>query len=118
MKVIALALAALLSTAAAAAEPLKKTDGVYVDAAGMTVYTFDTDVAGSGQSACVAGCLKIWPAVAASGDLASPWSAITRDDGSKQLAYKGKPLYLFVGDKKAGDRAGDNVKDIWHVVKD
>lgn len=56
--------------------------------------------------------------MAASGDLASPWSAITRDDGSKQLAYKGKPLYLFVGDKKAGDRAGDNVKDIWHVVKD
>ncbi|SFG18953.1 Predicted lipoprotein with conserved Yx(FWY)xxD motif [Duganella sp. CF458] len=118
MKLIVLTLAALLSTAAVAAEPLKKTDGVYVDAAGMTVYTFDKDVAGSGKSACVDGCLKNWPAVAAAGELAAPWSAITRDDGSKQLAYKGKPLYLFVGDKKAGDRAGDNVKDIWHVVKD
>ena len=118
MKVIVFTLAALLSTAAVAAEPLKKADGVYVDAAGMTVYTFDKDVAGSGKSACVDGCLKNWPAVAASGELAAPWSAITRDDGSKQLAYKGKPLYLFVGDKKAGDRAGDNVKDIWHVVKD
>jgi predicted lipoprotein with Yx(FWY)xxD motif len=118
MKAIVLTLAALLSTAAVAAEPLKKTDGVYVDAAGMTVYTFDTDVAGRGKSACVDACLKNWPAVAATGELAAPWSAITRDDGSKQLAYKGKPLYLFVGDKKAGDRAGDNVKDIWHVVKD
>lgn len=118
MKFILLTLAAFVSTAAVAAEPLKKTDGVYVDAAGMTVYTFDKDVANSGKSACVDGCLKNWPAVAASGDLAAPWSAITRDDGSKQLAYKGKPLYLFVGDKKAGDKNGDKVKDIWHVVKD
>jgi predicted lipoprotein with Yx(FWY)xxD motif len=118
MKVIALTLAALLSTAAVAAEPLKKTEAGFVDAAGMTVYTFDKDVAGSGKSACVDGCLKNWPAVAASGELAAPWSAITRDDGSKQLAYKGKPLYLFVGDKKAGDRNGDNMKEVWHVAKD
>jgi predicted lipoprotein with Yx(FWY)xxD motif len=98
MKTVTLALAVLLSTAAVAAEPLKKSDGVLVDAAGMTVYTFDKDVANSGKSACL--------------------DAVSRDDGSKQLAYKGKPLYLFAGDKKAGDRNGDNVKDIWHVVKD
>ena len=118
MKLIALLLAALASTAAVAAEPLKKSDGVFVDGAGMTVYTFDKDVAGSGKSACTDGCLKNWPAVAAAGELAAPWSSLTRDDGSKQLAYKGKPLYLFVGDKKAGDRNGDNVKDVWHIVKD
>lgn len=118
MKFLALTLAALVLTSSAVAGPLKKTDGVLVDAAGMTVYTFDKDVAGSGKSACVDGCLKNWPAVPAAGELAAPWSAITRDDGSKQLAYKGKPLYLFVGDKKAGDRNGDKVKDVWHVVKD
>jgi predicted lipoprotein with Yx(FWY)xxD motif len=118
MKTVTLALAVLLSTAAVAAEPLKKSDGVLVDAAGMTVYTFDKDVANSGKSACLDACLKNWPAVAAGGELAAPWSAVSRDDGSKQLAYKGKPLYLFAGDKKAGDRNGDNVKDIWHVVKD
>jgi predicted lipoprotein with Yx(FWY)xxD motif len=118
MKVIALTVAALVSTAAGAAEPLKKTDGVYVDAAGMTVYTFDKDVAGSGKSACVDACLKNWPAVPATGNVSAPWSTVTRDDGSKQLAYKGKPLYLFAGDKKAGDRNGDKFKEIWHVVKD
>lgn len=118
MKYLALSFAALLSTAAIAAEPLKKNDGVYVNAAGMTVYTFDKDVANSGKSACMDACLKNWPAVPASGDLGGAWSAITRDDGSRQLAYKGKPLYLFAGDKKAGDRNGDNVKEIWHVVKD
>ena len=47
-----------------------------------------------------------------------PYSVVTRDDGAQQLAYKGKPLYLFASDKKAGDRTGDNFKDIWHVVKD
>ena len=118
MKLFALVLATLVSGSALAAEPLKKVDGAYADGAGMTVYTFDKDVAGSGKSACVDGCLKNWPAVPATGDLAAPWSAITRDDGSKQLAYKGKPLYLFVGDKKARDRNGDNVKEIWHIVKD
>ena len=118
MKSLALTLAALASSAAMAAEPLMKRDGAYVDAAGMTVYTFDKDVTGSGKSACVDACLKNWPAVPAAGEVAAPWSAITRDDGSKQLAYKGKPLYLFAGDKKAGDRNGDKVKDIWHIVKD
>lgn len=118
MKSLILFTAALLATSAQAAEPLKKADGAYVDGAGMTVYTFDKDTAGSGKSACVDGCLKNWPAVAAAGELSGPWSAITRDDGVKQLAYKGKPLYLFVGDKKAGDRNGDNMKDVWHIVKD
>ncbi|MCE3261133.1 MAG: hypothetical protein K0R43_212 [Pseudoduganella sp.] len=118
MKSLALIAAVLLCSSAHAAEPLKKADGVYVDAAGMTVYTFDKDVAGSGKSACVDTCLKNWPAVPATGQLSGPWSAITRDDGSKQLAYKGKPLYLFVGDKAAGERKGDKVKDVWHVVQD
>jgi predicted lipoprotein with Yx(FWY)xxD motif len=31
------------------------------------------------------------------------WKVITRDDGSKQWAYKGKPIYYFVVDKAAGD---------------
>ncbi|WP_342115188.1 COG4315 family predicted lipoprotein [Pseudoduganella sp. OTU4001] len=118
MKSFILITAALLSSSVFAAEPLKKADDVYVDGAGMTVYTFDKDVAGSGKSVCVDACLKNWPAVPAGGDLSGPWSAVTRDDGTKQLAYKGKPLYLFVGDKKAGDRNGDNMKDVWHIVKD
>ena len=118
MKRYALLAAALFASSAMAAEPLKKVDGVYVDAAGRTVYTFDKDVAGSGKSACVDACLKNWPAVPAPDGLAAPWSAITRDDGSKQLAYQGKPLYLFINDKQAGERKGDNFKDVWHVVKD
>jgi predicted lipoprotein with Yx(FWY)xxD motif len=114
-------LATVFSLSAAAADntPLKKSDGVLVNSSGMTVYTFDKDTANSGKSACSGGCLEAWPAVPA-GDaaVAAPYSVVTRDDGSKQLAYKGKPLYTFAKDKKQGDRTGDKFKDMWHVVTD
>lgn len=107
------------SAAFAQTAPVKKADGILVNSAGMTVYTFDKDVADSGKSTCNGPCAAAWPPVAA-GDakLAAPYSVVTRDDGSKQVAYKGKPLYLFVSDTKAGDRSGDKVKEVWHVVKD
>jgi predicted lipoprotein with Yx(FWY)xxD motif len=112
-------LAALLCLPAFAADsaPVHKADGMLVDASGMTVYTFDKDSAG--KSACTAQCAQNWhPVPAGAAPLAAPYSSVTRDDGSKQLAYKGKPLYTFVKDKKAGDKAGDKVKDLWHVVTD
>jgi predicted lipoprotein with Yx(FWY)xxD motif len=111
-------LTALLALPAWAADaPLHKAGGVMVDSKGMTVYTFDKDSAG--KSACSGQCLENWPAVKA-GDaaLAEPYGSIARDDGTRQLTYKGKPLYTFVKDKKAGDKAGDKVKDVWHVVTD
>jgi predicted lipoprotein with Yx(FWY)xxD motif len=48
--------------------------------------------------------------VAAGGD----WTHIRRDDGTMQLAYKGKPLYYWVRDAKPGDRTGDGVNNVWH----
>jgi predicted lipoprotein with Yx(FWY)xxD motif len=109
---------AFSGAAFAQSAPVRKADGVLVTSAGMTVYTFDKDTT-EGKSACNGGCAAAWPAVSA-GDakLAAPYSTVTRDDGSKQVAYKGKPLYTFASDKNPGDRNGDNVKDIWHVVKD
>jgi predicted lipoprotein with Yx(FWY)xxD motif len=111
-------LASLLALPAWSADaPLHKAGGVMVDSKGMTVYTFDKDTAG--KSACSGQCLENWPAVKA-GDapLAEPYGSIAREDGTKQLTYKGKPVYTFVKDKKAGDKAGDKVKDVWHVVTD
>lgn len=49
----------------------------------------------------------------ASGD----WSIVTRDDGGKQWAYKGKPLYVYSKDGKPGDKTGDNFNNVWHVAK-
>ena len=109
----------LLASSAHAADPapLKKADGVLVDAKGMTVYTFDKDKAG--KSACTGRCAENWPPVMA-GDATppEPYSVITREDGGKQLAYHGKPLYTFKKDKKPGDKTGDKAMQVWHVVTD
>ncbi|MEO8079822.1 MAG: hypothetical protein ABI641_04775 [Caldimonas sp.] len=117
---LALSAAALAFASAALAEPAAKmAGGMLVNTSGMTLYTFDKDAAGSGKSTCNGGCATLWPPASAAAD-AKPegdLSVVTRDDGSRQWAYKGKPLYTYAPDKKAGDKAGDNFKDIWHVVK-
>jgi len=117
-----LAAVALLSVPAFAAkavkEPGKFTNGVLTNPKGMTLYTFDNDH--DGKSACTGPCAKNWHALKASKS-AKPmgdWTVITRDDGSKQWAFKGKPVYTWTMDKKAGDMTGDNFKNIWHVVKE
>ena len=116
-KAVFLSVAALFA-AAIHAQPLQTQDGVLVDQKGMTVYTFDQDKANSGKSVCNDDCAKNWPPVMAGADAKADgdYSIIERDDGSKQWAYKGQPLYTFVKDKKPGDRTGDNVKSVWHIV--
>jgi predicted lipoprotein with Yx(FWY)xxD motif len=111
---------ALVSFSAHAGDamPVKKSGGMLVDSKGMTVYTYAKDSAG--KSACAGKCAENWPPVVATDAKAAgaDYSTITRDDGTKQLAYKGKPLYTFIKDKKPGDKTGDKVMDAWHVVTD
>ena len=87
----------------------------WVDLKGMTLYTFDKDVAG--KSNCNDKCATAWPplAVAADGKAAGDWTIVVRDDGSKQWAYEGKPLYTWMTDKKPGDATGDGVNG-FHVA--
>ena len=81
--------------------------------------TFDKDMADSGKSVCNGDCAAKWPPLmAAASDKASGnYSIVTRDDGSKQWAYKGKPLYLWFKDQKPGDMTGDGVNNVWHTAK-
>jgi predicted lipoprotein with Yx(FWY)xxD motif len=125
MKVgLGLAAALALFSFSASAEdygPFKAADSsagkVLVDAKGMTLYTFDKDEAG--KSNCYDNCAKNWPPAAATdGDKpAGDLTIIERTDGTKQWADGGKPLYTFVKDTKPGDVTGDNVGNVWHVVK-
>ena len=39
-----------------------------------------------------------------------------RDDGVRQWAYKGKPLYTWSKDTKPGDASGDGVGGSWHIA--
>lgn len=99
--------------------PAKTMNGMLVGSNQMTLYTFDKDAAGSGKSVCNGPCANNWPPLMASdGDQASgDYSVITRDDGKKQWALKGKPLYFWVKDSKPGDTTGDGVNGAWRIAK-
>lgn len=99
--------------------PAKMADGVLVGPNGMTLYTFDRDVATSGKSVCNGPCAALWPALMASETDKSKgdYMIITRDDGKKQWAMKGKPLYFWAKDTKPGDKTGDGVMGVWRVIK-
>ena len=88
-----------------------------VDAKGMTLYTWGNDTT-AGKSLCNGPCAVTWiPLAAGPSDMASgDWSIVTRDDGTKQLAYKGKPLYTYKSDSNAGDVTG-NGKGKWSIAR-
>ena len=98
--------------------PATVTDGVLTGKNGMTLYTFDRDAAGSGKSVCNGACATNWPPLMATeGEKASgDYSIITRDDGKKQVAYKGKPLYYWIKDTKPGEKSGAGVNNVWQVA--
>ncbi len=116
--ITALSLFALAGASWAAGAPVKAADGMLVGANGMTLYTFDKDAAGSGKSVCNGPCATNWPPLAAAADAApaGDYSVITRDDGAKQWAQKGKPLYYWAKDQKPGDKTGDGFNGVWKVA--
>jgi predicted lipoprotein with Yx(FWY)xxD motif len=116
------ALSLLFAASAASAQMLKTADTpkgkTFVDAKGMTLYTFDKDA--GGKSVCNGPCADNWPALLASDD-AKPTADMTivvRDDGKKMWAYKGKPLYTFKKDLAPGEANGDGfLNGAWHMAK-
>ena len=98
----------------------------FVGPNGMTLYTSTKDSAG--KSTCNGACAANWPPFTPSAASAAPptgspamnaadWSVITRDDGTKQWAYKGKPVYTFAKDTMPADSKGDGFGNgIWHIA--
>jgi predicted lipoprotein with Yx(FWY)xxD motif len=117
----ALLLAVVLAAPAAFAQaPVKAVGGVLTNPAGMTLYTFDRDEAGSGKSVCNGPCATNWPPLTAAADAkpAGGYTIVTRDDGTKQWAWKGKPLYLWIKDQKPGDMTGQGFNNVWQVARE
>lgn len=85
---------------------------------GLTLYVFDSDLGTSG-STCNDECATTWPPVVvddAEVDNIPGLSLITRDDGSSQAAFKGRPLYFYANDTAAGEANGQAVNDAWWQV--
>jgi len=112
-------LALLVAWTTLNAAPVSIQSGVLTNAEGMTLYVFDKDAAGSGKSARNGECASNWPPLMVmAGDKADgDYSIVVRDDGSRQWAYKGKPLYRWARDQKPGDATGDGMKNVWHAAK-
>ena len=90
---------------------------ILADTKGMTLYTTSQDKAD--ESSCYGGCAKNWPPLIASpGSIAEgDFSLIKRNNGAMQWAFKSKPLYTWVNDRKPGDTTGDGIGGVWRVVK-
>jgi predicted lipoprotein with Yx(FWY)xxD motif len=86
---------------------------------GMTLYTYANDKE-PGKSVCSGACAENWPPLKPVADAPAPkapLSVVMRDDGSKQYAWKGKPLYYWKNDKKVGDTGGHKFRDVWFVAQ-
>src|SRR3954466_11524373 len=87
---------ALAVVVAACAEmsygPVRYSSGLMTGPNGMTLYTFDKDVAASGKSVCNGPCATNWPPLTAAADSkgGGDSTVITRDDWSEQWVSAGK----------------------------
>lgn len=82
----------------------------------LRLYTFDGDA--PGVSNCMDGCASRWPPVAAPPE-AGPvgeWSIVSRADGRRQWAYRGRPVYLRYHDVP-DQPEGDGDEGQWRLVR-
>jgi predicted lipoprotein with Yx(FWY)xxD motif len=94
---------------------------VLVDGAGMTLYAFENDTAGT--PTCEGECAASWPAAIVAGDPvvgdgldAATFAVVPALAGGDQLTAGGHPLYTFAGDSAPGDVNGQEVGDVWYAV--
>jgi predicted lipoprotein with Yx(FWY)xxD motif len=80
-------------------------------------YVFDKDQ--PGKSNCEGACTYTWVPVypnRSDAQAVGDWTLLTRKDGSKQWAYKGRPIYTNIHDE-AGKPTGDGMDGVWHILK-
>jgi predicted lipoprotein with Yx(FWY)xxD motif len=89
---------------------------------GRTLYMFTKDT--KNTSNCYDTCETNWPPLltdlppaAAAGVKSNLLGTTERKDGKMQVTYAGMPLYYWAKDKAAGDITGQNVGEVWFVVK-
>lgn len=96
---------------------------IIVDGAGMTLYTFQPDEAGT--PTCYDDCATAWPPLladdaasvtAGTGLDASKITVVDRTDGGKQVKYGNWTLYYFANDAAPGDVNGQGLNEVWYVV--
>jgi predicted lipoprotein with Yx(FWY)xxD motif len=125
------ALAALLVPVLAAAAPASENVAKQAENAslgrtvltttkGRTLYSLSAET--HGRFICTGACVSTWhPLMIPAGTKPTgpvKLGMIQRPEGKTQVTFKGRPLYSFAGDSKAGDANGEGIKDVgtWHAV--
>jgi predicted lipoprotein with Yx(FWY)xxD motif len=95
------------------------------DADGRALYAFTSDP--RGESVCTGDCAAAWPPYLARGRLRAGGGTrrallgtAKRPDGTLQVAYGGRPLYYYVGDREPGQVLCQNVFEFggtWLVLR-
>jgi len=95
-----------------------------VDGQGRALYLFEKDK--GDKSTCSGACAAAWPPLTTSGKptsggtvQAGKLGTTTRSDGTREVTYNGHPLYLYAGDSKAGQTAGQGLDQFgaeWYVL--
>ncbi len=93
---------------------------ILVTSSGRSLYLDTADKAG--HPACTGSCLSIWPPLKASGTVKASGGAKAADlgmikiaGGTKQVTYKGHPLYTFTSDTKSGQTSGEGQNGFYVV---
>jgi predicted lipoprotein with Yx(FWY)xxD motif len=132
LAILAIAVAAMaLAAGAAAQHGASKRVAAEADNAtlGRTVLTttkgrtlYSLSVEKNGKFICAGSCLSVWhPLLVPKGVKPTGpvrLATIARPEGGTQVTYKGRPLYRFGGDTKAGEANGEGIEDVgtWHAA--
>jgi predicted lipoprotein with Yx(FWY)xxD motif len=87
---------------------------------GHTLYSLSAET--KGKFICTGSCTSIWhPLTVPAGT--KPIGPVTlgtikRPEGTRQVRYRGLPLYTFASDRKPGQVKGQGIKDVgtWHAA--
>jgi predicted lipoprotein with Yx(FWY)xxD motif len=130
LSAVALLLVALVAPQGLAAKPSKRVAAeadnpalgktVLTTTKGRTLYSLSVEK--NGKFICTSSCLSVWhPLLVPTGVRPTgpvKLGTIERPEGGTQVTYKGRPLYRFGGDTKAGQANGEGIKDVgtWHAA--
>ena len=98
--------------------PAIRINGIMVDSANqLALYTYANDTAN--HSNCMDACTTQWlPFYASEHDAnRGDFSVFTRQDGRKQWALAGKPLYFRAEDAQSGAKAEEADESGWKVFR-
>lgn len=116
--------AAKVAQATVATKSVGNLGTILVNGKDRTLYLFLADK--KNKSNCTGTCAAAWPplltngtALAGKGADSKLLGTATRSGGVKQATYNGHPLYLYIGDTKAGQSNGQGLNQfgaLWYVV--